>query len=176
MGRQAVRQVVVAAMKSAIDTSAELREEQRNFNVMATPGYPELIQNMVALNNDRRNTAFVLGDAPMRLAANSTDVQNWATNSNLATDNNDKGLVTADTYLGIFYPSGISTDLDGNTIMVPATHMMLRTLIRSDDASYPWFAPAGTRRGVVDNATGLGYLDASTVSYTHLTLPTILRV
>ena len=59
---------------------------------------------MVALNNDRRNTAFVLGDAPMRLAANSTDVQNWATNSNLATDNNDKGLVTADTYLGIFLP------------------------------------------------------------------------
>ena len=175
MGRQAVRQVVVAAMKSAIDTSAELREEQRNFNVMATPGYPELIQNMVALNNDRRNTAFVLGDAPMRLAANSTDVQNWATNSNLATDNNDKGLVTADTYLGIFYPSGISTDLDGNTIMVPATHMMLRTLIRSDDASYPWFAPAGTRRGVVDNATGLGYLDASTGEFTSVGIRESLR-
>ena len=38
---------------------------------------------------------------------------------NLATDNNDKGLVTADTYLGIFTPSGITTDLDGNTVMVP---------------------------------------------------------
>ena len=175
MGRQAVRQVVVAAMKSTMDTSAELREEQRNFNVLATPGYSELIQNMVALNNDRRNTGFILGDAPFRLAANSTDVQNWATNANLATDNNDKGLVTADTYLGIFYPSGITTDLDGNTVMVPPTHMMLRTLIRSDDASFPWFAPAGTRRGVVDNATGLGFLDKSTGEFTSVGVRESLR-
>jgi hypothetical protein len=175
MGRNAVRRVVVAAMKSAIDTSAELREEQRNFNVIASPGYPEMIQNMVALNNDRRNTGFVIGDAPFRLAANSTDIQNWAINANLATDNNDKGLVTADTYLGIFYPSGITTDLGGNSIMVPASHMMLRTLIRSDDASYPWFAPAGTRRGVVDNATGLGYLDSATGEFTSVGIRESLR-
>ena len=162
MGRKAVRQVVVEAMKSAIDVSAELREEQRNFNVLAAPGYPELLQNMIALNNDRRNTGFIVGDTPFRLAANSTDIQNWANNAALATDNGDEGLVSADPYMGIFYPHGISTDLSGNTIMVPASHMILRTLIRSDDASYPWFAPAGTRRGVVDNATGLGYLDVAT--------------
>lgn len=175
MGRHAVRQVVVAAMKSAIDTSAELREEQRNFNVMATPGYPELMANMVALNNDRRNTGFVIGETPFRLAANSTDIQNWATNTKLATDNNDNGLVTADTYLGVFYPSGITTDLGGSSIMVPSSHMMLRTLIRSDDASYPWFAPAGTRRGVVDNATGLGYLDSATGEFTSVGVRESLR-
>lgn len=175
MGRQAVRQVVVAGMKSAIDTSAELREEQRNFNVMAAPGYPELIANMVALNNDRRNTAFVIGDTPMRLAANSTDIQNWATNANLATDNNDDGMVTADTYLGVFYPSGITTDLSGSSIVVPASHMMLRTMIRSDDASYPWFAPAGTRRGVVDNATGLGYIDVATGEFQSVGVRESLR-
>lgn len=175
MGRQAVRQVVVAGMKSAIDTSAELREEQRNFNVMAAPGYPELIANMVSLNNDRRNTAFVIGDTPMRLAANSTDIQNWATNANLATDNNDDGMVTADTYLGVFYPSGITTDLSGSSIVVPASHMMLRTMIRSDDASYPWFAPAGTRRGVVDNATGLGYIDVATGEFQSVGVRESLR-
>lgn len=162
MGRKAVRQVIVEKMKSVIDTSAELREEQRNFNVIAAPGYPELLQNMIALNNDRRNTGFIVGDTPFRLAANSTDLQNWANNSALATDNGDDGLVSADTYMGIFYPHGITTDLDGNSIMVPASHMILRTMIRSDEASYPWFAPAGTRRGVVDNATGLGYLDTLT--------------
>jgi hypothetical protein len=175
MGRQAVRQVVVAAMKSAIDTSSELREEQRNFNVMAAPGYPELIANMVSLNNDRRNTAFVIGDTPMRLAANSTDIQNWATNAKLATDNNDDGMVTADTYLGVFYPSGITTDLSGNSIVVPSSHMMLRTMIRSDDASYPWFAPAGTRRGIVDNATGLGYIDVATGEFTSVGVRESLR-
>jgi len=175
MGRQAVRQVVVAAMKSALDTSSELREEQRNFNVMAAPGYPELIANMVSLNNDRRNTAFVIGDTPMRLAANSTDIQNWATNAKLATDNNDDGMVTADTYLGVFYPSGITTDLNGNSIVVPSSHMMLRTMIRSDDASYPWFAPAGTRRGIVDNATGLGYIDVATGEFTSVGVRESLR-
>jgi len=162
MGRNAVRQVIVEKLKSVIDTSGELREDQRNFNVMATPGYPELMANMIALNNDRRNTGFIIGDTPFRLAANSTNIQNWALNSNLATDNGDDGLISADTYMGVFYPHGISTDLDGNSIMVPASHMLLRTLIRSDEASFPWFAPAGVRRGIVDNATGLGYLDTVT--------------
>ena len=162
MGRHAVRQAVVAAMKSIIDTSGELREEQRNFNIMACPGYSEAIANLVALNNDRRNTAFIVGDAPFRLAANSTEIQNWANNTNLSTDNNDDGLVTADTYLGLFYPSGITTDLSGESIVVPASHMILRTMIRSDEASFPWFAPAGVRRGVVDNATGLVFIDRAT--------------
>jgi phage tail sheath protein FI len=40
--------------------------------------------------------------------------------------------------------------------------MMVRTIIRSDQQSYPWFAPAGTQRGVVDNAQQLGYIDAIT--------------
>ena len=165
MGRNAVRQVVVEKMKSVIDTSGELREDQRNFNILAAPGYPEVMANLIALNNDRRNTGFIIGDTPMRLGANSTDIQNWALNSNLASDNSDAGLVSADTYMGLFYPSGISTDLDGNSIMVPASHMILRTLIRSDDASYPWFAPAGVRRGIVDNATGIGYLDKTTSEF-----------
>ena len=159
MGRFAQRNVIVSAMKSVLDTSSELREEQRNFNVLAVPGYPELIQNMVKLNNERRNTGFIVGDTPFRLAPNSTDVQNWATNTKLAVDNNEDGLVTADTYLGVFYPAGRTTDLDGNGIVVPPSHMILRTLIRSDEASFPWFAPAGTRRGGVDNATALGYID-----------------
>jgi phage tail sheath protein FI len=63
--------------------------------------------------------------------------------------------------LGVFYPSGQTTDNSGTTIIVPPSHMMLRTLANSDNVSYPWFAPAGTRRGVVDNATAVGYIDAS---------------
>jgi phage tail sheath protein FI len=35
---------------------------------------------------------------------------------------------------------------------------MLRTFINSDAKSYQWFAPAGTRRGTVDNATSAGYI------------------
>jgi hypothetical protein len=52
-GRQAQRKLVVAAMKSGIDTSLAAREEQNQFNLIAAPGYPELATNMVALSNER---------------------------------------------------------------------------------------------------------------------------
>jgi hypothetical protein len=39
--------------------------------------------------------------------------------------------------------------------------MMLRTFLHSDNVSYQWFAPAGTRRGLIDNATAIGYIDAN---------------
>ena len=164
-GRKAVRSVVTNAMKSALDASTELREDARIFNTIAAPGYPELISNMVSLNNDRRQTAFVVGDSPMRLAATSTAIENWATNTAAATDNNEDGLVTSDAYLGVFYPSATTNDLSGNTIVVPASHMMLRTIARSDDISFPWFAPAGTRRGLVDNVASIGYVNSVTGAF-----------
>jgi len=37
---------------------------------------------------------------------------------------------------------------------------MLRTFLRNDTIAYPWLAAAGTRRGTIDNATNIGYLDA----------------
>ena len=39
--------------------------------------------------------------------------------------------------------------------------MMLRTIIRSDNISFPWFAPAGVRRGLIDNATSIGFIDVT---------------
>jgi hypothetical protein len=164
-GRKAVRTIVTNAMKSALDASTELREDARIFNTIAAPGYPELISNMVSLNNDRRQTAFVIGDAPMRLAATSTTIENWATNSAAASDNGEDGLVTSDAYLSVFYPSATTNDLSGNSVVVPASHMMLRTIARSDDISFPWFAPAGTRRGLVDNVASIGYVNSVTGAF-----------
>ena len=156
MGAQAQRNMVVKAMRSALDGNTQVREDQFFFNLVTVPGYPELITNMVALNNDRKNTAFVIGDTPMTLPTDSIAVANWANNVN------GDGLSTADPYLGIFYPAGLTNDVDGNTIVVPASHMMLRTFIRNDNVSYPWFAPAGTRRGLIDNATDIGYINPVT--------------
>jgi hypothetical protein len=160
MGRKAVRQMVVQAMKSSIDTNQDLREEQRQFNLIATPNYPELIPNMVALNNERSQTAFVIGDTPMRMPDNADAITAWATNAAGVGQDSEDGLVTADPYLGTFYPSCQTTDLTGATVVQPPSHMMIRTILRSDEVSYPWLAPAGTRRGIVDNAFALGYVNA----------------
>ena len=158
-GHQAQRQVVVAAMNAAIESNTEIREDQFKFSLICAPGYPELISNMVSLNNDRANTAFVIGDTPLDLSTNPVDLINWSN------DTNGDGLATADPYLAVYYPSGLSTDLGGNTIMVPPSHMALRTYLYNDNVAYQWFAPAGTRRGLVSNATDLGYLDRMTGSF-----------
>lgn len=162
MGRKAQRNMVVQALKAAIDTNQSVREEDTFFNLIAAPNYPELQPNMVLLNNDRNNTAYIVGDTPLRLPDQASDITNWATNAAGATATGEDGLVTRDTYLGLFYPSGITTDLTGAEVVVPASHMVLRTILRNDTIAYPWFAPAGTRRGTIDNADNIGYLDADT--------------
>ncbi len=161
MGRKAVRQIVVGQLKSGLDANTEIREEQKIFNLLAAPGYPELLPNLITLNNDRDNTGFILSDGPFRLSDTGADIEAWATNSgNFATDGED-GLVSSDEYAAVFYPSAQTNDLSGNTVVVPATHAMLRTVIRSDDVSFPWLAPAGNIRGTIDNVSKLGYVNAA---------------
>ena len=160
-GRKAQRKVVVQSLQAVVNNNDELRDdESRLFNLMATPGYPELIGEMISLNFDRGLTAFIIGDSPMRLKPDATSLNEWGTNVNLAVEDNDDGLVSRDEYLGVFYPAGFSSDNAGNNVVVPASHMMLRTVALSDQVSYPWFAPAGTRRGGITNATSTGYISS----------------
>ena len=129
-GRKAQRKVVVQALQALVNSNDDIRDdESRIFNMMACPGYPELIGEMKSLNYDRGLTAFVVGDAPFRLQANATDINNWATNTNNALEDNDNGLVTTDPYLAVFYPSGFTSDNFGNNVVVPPSHMMMRTCL-----------------------------------------------
>ena len=160
-GRQAQRKVVVQALQALVNSNDEIRDDAtRVFNLMACPGYPELIGEMISLNYDRGLTAFIIGDAPFRLTPDATSLNEWATNVNLAVQDSDEGLTSRDEYLGVFYPSGFTSDNFGNDIVVPPSHMMLRTIALSDQVSYPWFAPAGTRRGGITNASSVGYVSA----------------
>ena len=166
MGRQAQRALIVEALKAGIDTSVQIREEINQFNLIACPQYPELAPNMVALNNERGDTAFTIVDTPLRLTPE--EIVTWATNNSglgLATGD---GLLVGDQYAGAFYPSCQTTDLSGNPVVQPPSHMMIRTIIRSDEVAYPWLAPAGTRRGIVDNAVQLGYVKATTGEFTTI--------
>ena len=174
-GRKAQRKVIVEQLKSEIDTNQAIREDQRGFNVIATPGYPELISNMINLNTDRNNTAFVVGDTPLRLAGTSTAIQNWANNTASALDNGEDGLVSSSDYLGVFYPSGLTTDNTGKSIVVPPSHMMMRTLANNDNIAFPWFAPSGTRRGIVDNATSVGYIDTASGEFQTISVTESVR-
>jgi len=155
-GRHAQRGVITTAMQAAA-TGTDLRDPGNRFSLIAAPNYPELVDEMVTLNSDRGETAFIIVDSPMR--KNPTDVVNWTKNSGNATENGEDGLVTNNTYSAVYYPAGQTTEpVTGNTVVVPASHMALYTYAYNDNISFQWFAPAGTTRGVVQNATAVGYI------------------
>ena len=160
-GRHAQRKSVVQALQALVNSNQRIRdEESRQFNLIATPGYPELIGEMITLNYDRRLTAFVVGDTPFRLTPDATSLNEWATNVKLALEDNDNGAVSFDEYMAMYYGSGFTSDNFGNNIVVPPSYMALRTIILNDQVAFPWFAPAGTRRGGVSNATSSGYINS----------------
>ena len=174
-GRKAQRGVVVSALRSSIDSSTSLREDTKTFNIIACPGYPELMPNMVTLNEDRDNTAFIVGDTPLRLAATGTAIQAWANNTNGASATGEEGLNTSSPYLAVYYPSGLTNDLSGNQVVVPSSHAALRTMVKSDNVSYPWLAPAGTRRGLIDNLSAIGYIDSTSGAFVSIGVTQGLR-
>lgn len=158
MGRHAQRIMIVRALASVLAANQDIRSESLFFNLIASPGYPELIDEMVTLNTDKKEIAFIVGDTPARLKPTATDIQAWATNANNAPSNGDIGLTTRNTYVGLYYPWGLSTNLDGLEVVVPPSTVALRTIAYNDIVSYPWFAPAGLRRGLVTNAASVGYI------------------
>jgi len=161
MGAAAQQIVIVRAIQSVITSNDEIRAEDLYYNLIAAPGFVEAIDEMLVLNEDRKQTAFVLGDTPFTLNATGTSLQNWATNASASYGNGPDGLTSASKYFAAWYPSGLSTNVDGVDVVVPPTHMALRTIAYNDQVSYPWFAPAGLQRGVVNNAATVGYVNSS---------------
>lgn len=159
MLRKAQRQAVVKAMQAAVNSNTQIREETTFFTLIAAPGYPELLDEMVSLNTDRKETGFIIVDTPFRLRPQGQELINWMTGNN-ATVNGEDGLITSTNTAAAYYPSGITSDLSGNDVVVPASHIVLRTMAYNDQVAYPWFAPAGLTRGVVTNATNVGYLNS----------------
>lgn len=154
-GRLAQRKVISVSMQAAVAGNEDLRDPNRNFTLITAPNFPELTDELVTLNSDRGETAFIIIDVPMRKSP--SEAVTWVQGVG-ASENGDEGLVTKNTYSAVYYPSGRSTTPAGDTVTVPASHMVLYTYAYSDNVSYPWFAPAGLTRGIVQNGSAVGYI------------------
>ncbi len=170
MGRKAQRIEVVRALSAVVTANQDIRSELVFFNLMAAPGYVELIPDFVNLNTDMKEISFTVADTPIRLTPDGTSIQNWATNAADVAADGENGLVTANPYVGLYYPWGLSTNTDGTEIMIPPSAIAMVTIAYNDQIAYPWYAPAGFNRGLITNATSVGYLN-SAGEYT----PTILN-
>jgi hypothetical protein len=158
MFRKAQRRAVVRAMQAVVNNNTQIREEMTYFTLIASPGYPELLDEMVSLNVDRKETAFIILDTPFRLKPQGQALINWMS-GNFAVTNGERGITSGSAQAACYYPSGFASDLDGNDVVVPASHIVLRTYAYNDQVAYPWFAPAGLTRGVVTNASNVGYIN-----------------
>ena len=161
MGRKAQRIMVVTALQATVIANQAIRSEVVFFNLIAAPGYPELIPDLNLLNTDMKDVAFVVGDTPIRLPSDGTSQQNWATNAANASVTGEDGLLTSGDYIAVWYPWGLGTNLDGTEIMIPPSAIALVTIAYNDQVAYPWYAPAGFTRGLVSNATSVGYLNSN---------------
>ncbi len=160
MGRKAQRRVIVVAFQSEFASNQDIRSEFIFFNLMACPGYSELMDEMITLNVDIKEVSFIIGDVPSRLAPDGTSIQNYATNAANSAVNGEDGRTAGvrNFNVGQWYPWGLSTNLDGSEVMIPSSTIALRTIAFNDQVSFPWFAPAGLQRGLVTNAQTVGFL------------------
>ena len=157
-GRAAQRQMIVESLASAVISNEEIRSESIDYNLICAPGYVELLDELVTLNVDRKETAFIVTDVPARLTPVAMSIQQWATNANNAPSNGDVGRTTAYSYAAQYGGWCLSTNVDGEEVAVPGSTIAMRTYAYSDSVSYVWFPPAGTQRGVVSNAASVGYI------------------
>jgi hypothetical protein len=171
LGRKAQRAVVLQAIQEVIMANQNIRQPDTViYNLLACPGYTETFSALIGLNTDNGLSAFIVMDPPARLTPDATTLSNWGNNSMGAAIDGPDGLIATHSYSAIYYPWAYTADLNGNNIVVPPSHIMLRTIALSDNVSYPWFAPAGVRRGGVTNASSVGYVDGQTGEFRTVAL------
>lgn len=140
------RVAITTALQASINSNQEIRSESFEFNLILCPGYHEVVDEMVALSVDINEEAFVIADTPFDKT--TAEVVAWS-NTNERQSN---------TNVSYSYPHSLASNVDGVNVFVTASSTILRTIAYSDEQAELWFAPAGTRRGLVTGVSDVGYV------------------
>jgi len=140
------RVAITTALQASVNSNQEIRSENFEFNLVAAPGYHEVADELVALSTDIGEEAFVLSDTPFDMTSAQTVA--WSNTTGRQTNRN----------IAYYYPHSLASNIDGQNVFVPATSTALRTIAYSDETAELWFAPAGTRRGLVTGVSDVGYV------------------
>ena len=151
------RVAVVTALQAAINSNTDIRAETYEYNLVLCPGFHEVVDEMLNLVVDIQEEAFVIADTP--LDKDPDAVVTWAGTSARRSSRN----------VAYYYPHGLASNLDGKNVMVAASGIALRTFAYSDESAELWFAPAGTRRGLVSGVDMVGYVQGTLGTATEFT-------
>lgn len=142
----AKRVAIKTALQAEINSNTEVRSETYEYNLILCPGYPEVVDELLALSVAVMDEAFVVADTPVDKTPEQIAV--WS----LTTDRFNSSSVA------YYYPWGLASNLDGKDVVCAPSGIALRTYAYSDNISYVWFAPAGARRGLVTGVSKVGYV------------------
>ena len=154
-GRNAQRKMVVNALASAIKSNEDIRTFDYDFFFATCPGYPELDDELISLNTEKKEMFEIITDTPARLAPDGAKIQDWATNKNNAVSHGADGRVLKNTYVTRQYPPmGMATNVDGSEIAVPSSIVKMNNLLVLPRGQIC----AGTQNGQVTNVASVGYI------------------
>ena len=156
-GRKAQRKMVVNALAEAIVSNDDIRSQEYDFFYACCPGYPELDNELVALNADKKELFYVVSDTPARLAPKANDIVAWGSNKNNASSHGEDGRVIRSAYMTRQYPSmGLTSNVDGAEVAVPSSIAKMKNLLTLPRGMFA----AGTQYGQVKNLASVGYINA----------------
>ena len=140
------RTAIVTALQAEVNSNQDVRSELYEYNLILCPGYPEVVDELLALSDNIGNEAFVIADVPVN--KNPEQAANWANTSERRNH----------TDVAYYYPWGLASNLDGANVLCAPSGIALRTFAYSDNQSEVWIAPAGLRRGIVTGVDSVGYV------------------
>ena len=156
-GRKAQRKMVVKALAEAIVSNEDIRSQEYDFFYACCPGYPELDNELVALNADKKEMFYIVTDTPARLAPKANDIVAWGSNKNNASSHGEDGRVIRSAYMTRQYPSmGLTSNVDGAEVAVPSSIAKMKNLLTLPRGMFA----AGTQYGQVKNLASVGYINA----------------
>lgn len=123
--------------------------EQIDIDLIAVPGHASttVVTSMLNLCQNVRSDCLAIVDAPFGLTVQEIiDWQNGSHPLNTTRFDSDFGA--------LYWPwVKIRDNYNRVDIWAPPSGSVMATIARSDQLAAPWFAPAGTTRGVVSNIT-----------------------
>lgn len=137
---------IVTALAAQINSNTDVRSDLYEYNLILCPGYHEVADELLALNNSIKNEAFVISDCPFDKSPE--DTATWALT--VARQNSEN--------IAYYYPHAMASNLDGVDVMAAASGVALKTMAYNDDVAEVWTPPAGFRRGVVSGVSNIGYV------------------
>lgn len=154
-GRAAQRKMVVKALASAIVSNEQIRTYDYDFFFATCPGYPELDDELINLNVDKKEMFEIISDTPKTLKPDGKAIQEWGTNANNAVSHGAEGRVLKNEYVTRQYPPmGLASNVDGAEIAVPSSIAKMKNLLVLPRGQIA----AGTQNGQVTNLASVGYI------------------